>query len=106
LYGERDQQSDGKAASVEGDVERRRVPAVDEVLVDLVRRGVGDSDYERRLPAAERTQEQRAEDRVLREVRAFAQHLVPGAEPGRERGDRREPEDHRGPRDDRTPKHE
>ena len=79
MYGERDEQPEGKAARVEGDVERRRVPSADEVLVQLVGSRVGDSEQQRRKRPAERVQEQRAEHRVLGDVRTLAQHLVPGA---------------------------
>jgi hypothetical protein len=80
LYGDCDEQTEGDAAGVEGDVERRRVPSAHEMLVHLVGGGIGDPQGERRSDAAERPQEQEAENRILGDVRALAQHLVPGTE--------------------------
>ena len=53
------------------------MPAPDEVLVQLVRGRVRDPGDERRQRAPERPQQERAEDRVLRHVRALAQERVP-----------------------------
>jgi len=44
LYGQRDEQPQRNAAGVEGNVERRRMPAAYEVLVHLVGSRVGDSE--------------------------------------------------------------
>jgi hypothetical protein len=82
------------------------VAAGDEVLVDLVGDGVGDAERERRKLASERAHEEQAENRVLGQVRALAEDLVPDAEAGRERRNRREREDHADPEDDRPPKRE
>jgi hypothetical protein len=106
LYEHDEGEADCEPARVEGDVERRRVAAVDEVLVQLVRCRVEDPERERRNHAAERPVEQGAEDRVLGHVRALAQHLVPGAETARKRRDRGQPEDDAGPENDRRPKAE
>jgi hypothetical protein len=106
LYGERDEQAEREPARVEGDVERGRVAASHEVLVQLVGRRVEDPEREGRHDAVEGAVEERAEDGVLGHVRALAQQLVPAAEPARERRDRREPEDHAGPEDDRRPEGE
>jgi len=57
------------------------VPSAHEVLVHLVGRRVGEPDGKSRHDPAERAQEQQAEHGVLGDVRALAQHLVPGAEP-------------------------
>jgi hypothetical protein len=103
LYEHGEGKADREPARVERDVERRRVAAVDEVLVQLVGRGVEDPERERREHPADRAVEQRAEDRVLGHVRALAEHLVPGAETARKRRDRGEPEDDPGPEDDRSP---
>jgi hypothetical protein len=103
LYEQDDREAERQAARVEADVERRRVPAVDEVLVQLVRPRVEDPDRERREHAPERAIEQGPEDRVLGQVRALAEHLVPGAETARERRDRGQPEDDPGPDQDRRP---
>jgi hypothetical protein len=103
LYEQDHREADCEPAGVEGDVERRRVAAMDEVLVQLVGRRVEDPEHERREHAAERPVEQGAEDRVLGHVRALAEQLVPGAETARKRRDRGEPEDHAGPEDDRRP---
>jgi len=106
LYEQDDREADCEPACVEGDVERRRVAAVDEVLVQLVGRRVEDPERERRKHAAERPVEQGAEDRVLGHVRAFAQHLVPGPETARQRRDCGQPEDDAGPENDRRPEAE
>jgi hypothetical protein len=106
LYEQDDREADCEPARVEGDVERRRVAALDEVLVQLVGCGVEDPERERRQHAAERPVEQRAEDRVLGHVRALAEHLVRRAEPARERRDRGQPEDDAGPENDRRPEAE
>jgi len=106
LYEHDHGEADCEPARVEGDVERRRVAAVDEVLVQLVGRRVEDSDRERERHPAERPIQERAEDRVLGQVRALAEELVPGAEPARERGDRGQPEDDAGPDHDRRPEAE
>jgi hypothetical protein len=106
LYEQDERQADREAAGVERDVERRRVPAVDEVLVQLVASRVEDAERERREHAAERAVEEGAEDRVLGHVRAFAQHLVPDAEAARERGNRGQPEDDAGPDGNRRPEAE
>jgi len=106
LYEHGGREADCEPARVEGDVERRRVAAVDEVLVQLVGRRVEDAEGERRKHAAERTVEEGAQDRVLGHVSALAEHLVPGPETGRERRDRRQAEDHRGPDHDRRPETE
>jgi len=88
LYGEGDQQPEGKAARVECNVERRRVSPADEVLMQLVGSRVGNPDQQCRELPAERAQEQCPEDRVLGDVRALAQYFVPGAEAGRKGGHR------------------
>jgi hypothetical protein len=106
LYEHGEGEADCEPARVEGDVERRRVAAVDEVLVQLVGRRVEDPERERREHAAERSVEQGAEDRVLGHVRALAQHLVRGPETARERRDRGQPEDDGGPENDRRPEAE
>jgi hypothetical protein len=106
LYEHDEREADCEAAGVEGDVERRRVAALDEVLVQLVGRRVEDPERERRQHTAERPVEQGAEDRVLGRVRALAQHLVPGAETARKRGNRGQREDHAGPENDRRPEAE
>jgi hypothetical protein len=82
------------------------VAAVDEVLVELVASRVEDPDHERRKHAADRAVEKNTEDRVLRDVSALPEHLVPAAEAARERRDRGQPEDHAGPEDDRRPEAE
>jgi hypothetical protein len=76
------------------------------MLVDLVGECVGDAQQEGRHLAPDGAQEQGAEDRVLGQVRALAEDLVPDAEAGRQRRNRREREDHAGPDDDRPPKRE
>jgi hypothetical protein len=106
LYGDGNEQPEGDPGRVEGDVERRGVPASHEVLVNLVRDRVDDAQHKRRRLAPDRTQGQGAEDRVLGQVRALAEDLVPHAEAGRERRDRGERKDHRRPRDNRPPKRE
>jgi hypothetical protein len=106
LYEHDHREADCEPARVEGDVERRRVAAVHEVLVQLVGRRVEDADRERERHAAERPVQERAEDRVLGHVRALAEELVPGAEPARERRDRGQPEDDAGPDHDRRPEAE
>jgi hypothetical protein len=106
LYEQEGQQAEREPAGVERDVERRRMPAADEALVQLIGSCVEDPDREGRQHAADRAKKQRPEDRVLGHVRALAQHLVPDAEPARERGDRGEPEDHACPEDDRRPEGE
>src|SRR5205823_13427284 len=72
------------AEGVDRDVVEGAVPAADEGLMRLVARGVRDAEDERRQLASDRTQEQEAEDRVLRHVRALAQYEIPGPEPGAE----------------------
>jgi len=94
LYEHGEREADREPARVEGDVERRRVAALHEVLVQLVGRRVEDPQRERRQHAAERPVEQGAEDRVLGHVRALAEHLVPAAEAARKRRDRGQREDH------------
>src|SRR6187549_2582488 len=79
----------GYADGVYQDVDGRRVPAADEVLVHFVARCVRDPGCECRRLAAERAQQERTEDRVLRHVRALAQDGVPAAEPGAEARDGR-----------------
>jgi hypothetical protein len=106
LYEHDEREADCEAACVEGDVERRRVAAVDEVLVQLVGRRVEDPERERRQHTAECPVEQGAEDRVLGHVRALAQHLVPGSETARKRRDRGQPEGDAGPENDRRPEAE
>jgi hypothetical protein len=106
LYEHGEREADCEAAGVEGDVERRGMAALDEVLVQLVGRRVEDPERERRKHAAERPVEQGAENRVLGHVRALAQHLVPGAETARKRRDRGEREDDAGPENDRRPEAE
>jgi hypothetical protein len=106
LYEHDEREAECEPARVKGHVERRRVAALDEVLVQLVGRRVEDPERERREHAAERPVEQGAEDRVLSHVRAFAQHLVPGAEAARQRRDRGQPEDDAGPEKDRRPEAE
>ena len=82
MYGEGDEQTERDTGGVESDVERRRVPAAHEVLVDLVRDGVGDSQQERRHHAPDRAQEQGAENRVLGQVSGLPENRVPEAEAG------------------------
>jgi hypothetical protein len=106
LYEQDEREADCEPARVEGDVERRRVAAVDEVLVQLVGRRVEDPDPERQEHAAQRPVEQSTEDRVLGHVRALAENLVPGAKTARERRDRGQPEDDAGPENDRRPEAE
>jgi len=106
LYEHGEREADREPARVEGDVERRRMAALHEVLVQLVGRRVEDPQRERRQHAAERPVEQGAEDRVLGHVRALAQHLVRCAETARKRRDRGEPEDDGGPENDRRPEAE
>jgi hypothetical protein len=106
LYEQDDSEADREPTRVEGHVERRRVAALDEVLVQLVGRRVQDSERERREHPPERPVEQSAEDRVFGHVRALAEHLVPGAETAGERRDRRQPEDDAGPDHDRRPEAE
>jgi hypothetical protein len=79
------------------------VPAADEVLVDLVRGGVGDAQHERERRAPDRPHQQQPEHGVLRRVRELPKEEVPVPEAGAEPGDRREREDQRRPRDDRKP---
>ena len=62
------------------------MPAADEVLVHLVARRIEDAGGERGQTRPRARREQRAEDRVLRQVRALAQERVPGAEPGAQAG--------------------
>jgi hypothetical protein len=106
LYEHDEGEADCQPARVEGDVERRRVAAVDEVLVQLVGCGVEDPERERRKHAAERPVEQGAEDRVLGHVRALAENLVGCAETARKGRDRGQPEDDAGPENDRRPEAE
>jgi hypothetical protein len=103
LYEQEGQQAEREPARVEGDVERRRVPSADEALVELVGCGVEDPEREGRHHFADCAEQERAEDGVLGHVRALSQHLVPDAEPARERRDRGEREDHARPEDDRPP---
>jgi hypothetical protein len=106
LYEDDEGQAEREAARIERDVERRRVASVDEVLVELVAARVEDPDHEGRQQAAERAVEKDAEDRVLGDVSALAERLVPGAEAARERRDRGQTEDHAGPKNDRRPEAE
>ena len=106
MYEHDEGEADCEPARVEGDVERRRVPAVDEVLVQLVGRRIEDPEHERRQNAAERPVEQSPEDRVLGHVRALAQNLVRSPETARQRRDRGQPEDDAGPENDRRPEAE
>ena len=62
--------------------------AAHEVLVDLVARRIQRSDHDRQLGAGERSREQGAEDRVLRQMGELAQDEIPRAEAGREARDR------------------
>jgi hypothetical protein len=106
LYEQDDREADCEPARVEGDVERRGMAAMDEVLVQLVGRRVDDPEHERREHAADSPVEKGAEDRVLGHVRALAEHLIPGAETARERRNRGQPEDDGGPENDRRPEAE
>jgi hypothetical protein len=91
------------ADRVDRHIQRRAVAAADEVLMDLVRGGIGDAEHERGRCVAERPHQQEPEHGVLRHVRELAQEEVPVPEAGAEPGDRREREDQRRPRDDRKP---
>ena len=95
-----DGDADEDARRVDGNVERRRVPAANKVLVELVARRVRDGDERRGDRSRERTQEQRAEDPVLGRVGQLAQDQIPGPEARAEVRDRRQREDHRSPGDD------
>jgi hypothetical protein len=106
LYEHGEGEADCEPARVEGNVERGRVAALHEVLVQLVGRRVEDPERERHKHAAERPVEQGAEDRVLGHMRALPQHLVPGAETARQRRDRGQREDDAGPENDRRPEAE
>jgi len=106
LYGEGDEQTERDTGGVEGDVERRSVPAPHEVLVHLVRDRVADAEQERRHLAPDRAQEQGAENRVFGQVGALPEDRIPQAEAGREGRNRREHENHAGPHDDRRPERE
>jgi hypothetical protein len=79
------------------------VPAADEVLVDLVRDGVGDAEDEREGRAPHRPHQEQPEHGVLRHVGELAQEEVPVPETGAEPGDRGEREDQRRPHDYRQP---
>ena len=103
MYEHDHREADREPTRVEGDVERRRVAALHEVLVQLVGRRVEDSDRERERHPAERPIQERAEDRVLGQVRALAQDRVPRSEAGRKARDRREREDDGGPDEDGKP---
>ena len=91
---------------VDHDVVPGRVATADEVLVDLVGGRVERSEQDRDRGTLEGADEERAEHRVLRQVRELAEHEIPRAEPGAEARDRREREDHGRPEHDGRPRPE